>query len=207
MTVADESGQMIGITIPKTWIPINLSTFISPKQLVKSQVFLNAFRSQDLICISDNEAKAIMNRSDASTELDKVNAKYKTKMANRSKLNINTAESTVLHNTSQPSEQSSEQEAQLTPSDEKLMVLVDRFNRNAISDNDAVAQLEAIQPAPTPVALQDAAIKITFTTSPFYVALGEMIGRESFSQTSHLDNESDTTGKPAIEVNTDSFRS
>lgn len=175
LQVIDESGESFAIVVPNTWIPVDLSMFCSIKQLVKSQSFLNAFRNTDLICISSGQAKQILDNPDAQSEAEKVALKYKLNVAAKPSISISTDSSISVNNLpSQPS--SVEDEDTMTPSDEKLLGIVDSFNKNQVSDIDAVNQLKAINPPPRDNAIRESLMRISFTTSPFYITLSDLIG-------------------------------
>lgn len=177
MSATDESGQAFQIVIPNTWIPIDLSTYGSVKQLVKSQSFLNAFRTRDLIAISTEHAKSILRSAEAQEEAEKVNIKYNRTGSGISTetISITTSSSIDINNLpSQPSETAQKEEV-VTASDMALGQLIDQFNKNQIGDAAAVTALLEISPPPQTKALQEGIVSITFTTSPFYMKLADLL--------------------------------
>lgn len=178
LSAVDESGASYAIVVPNTWIPIDLSMYGSVKQLTKSQSFINAFRNRDIIAISAEQAKSMLARPDAKEEAAKVDLKYnKTNVGigSTETIQLSTGSSIDVNNLPQQPSEVAAKEDVLTKSDEALLELVDKFNKNHISDMDAVNALLAISPAPQDETLRNATMSINYTTSPFYLKLSELI--------------------------------
>lgn len=181
VSFTDENGENHGIVFPNTWIPIDASTFASVKQLIKSQTFLGAIRTSDLIVISDDEAKKMLNLPNAKDESANVAKKY----ANiAGVVRASTAGGTVniFSGDTNAAPAMSENESAFSDesvSDPRLNEIVDMFTTQRLGDSDSADALKAISPRPSENALMLALSRITVTNSETYRTIAGILSGES----------------------------
>lgn len=186
ITAQDENGSSFAITIPNTWIPINLSEYGSVIQLLKSNSFLDTFRKRDLIFIAGEEATKLLASGEAQAEKAKVDQKYNSatssaggneqiKISQVSSINENMIASGIA----------GEDKNQPSHSDKLLISIVDRLEGGALDPSQALSELKSISPAPQMNYIQEALMRVTVTTTDFYRELIRM--QETAGQGSQLD--------------------
>ena len=72
MDIKDESGEVVVISIPNTWIPIDLAGFCDPRILLRSQNFRKNVTNNNLVVVSRDEAKQIRQLPAAQDEIKKL---------------------------------------------------------------------------------------------------------------------------------------
>lgn len=65
-------NQSHNISVPNTWIPINLAEQAPAEYLLRSKTFIDQLRNGILTLISDNEAKEIFNDPEAERESERI---------------------------------------------------------------------------------------------------------------------------------------
>lgn len=165
ISAQDETGAPFAITVPNTWIPVNLAEYGNIAQLLKSQAFLDTIRKRDIVCISATEASALLSTPEAREEKQKVDQKYNQSLASHS-----TSEKITISQVSSVSTLAPEpeNEDENTEGDNKLNNLVNQFNENRLTDQQAIEAFKDIEPRPTMDGIQKALMNVKFTTDAFY---------------------------------------
>lgn len=174
ITFADESGVLTGLTVPNTWVPIDLSTYTSTKQLVKSHTFLETFRNSNLICISDAQAKNILSSPKAKEESEKIAEKYKISGSTLVNKDINIFADSSSASPSMETVNKVVEGADAVKS--RLIEVITLFNDNKISESDAIEFVDQLEPQPTQEVIIELLSTINMTNSDFYKSLVERIG-------------------------------
>lgn len=171
VSFVDETGATHGIVFPNTWIPIDAAAYASSKQLIKSQTFLAAVRSTDIVVISESEAKQLLSRPDAKEESKKVATKYAGSAgivsASTDRISIFNGDSGAAP---APDLATLERDAG-SITDSELNDLVVSFNNRTLSDIEVASRIDALLPRPSEDAIIKAMNTVTVTTSETYKSL------------------------------------
>ena len=171
VSFVDETGNTHGIVFPNTWIPIDAAAYASSKQLIKSQTFLAAIRSTDIVVISESEAKQILSRPDAREETKKVATKY----AGSAGIVSATPERINIFNGDSGAAPAPDLSVADTDggslSDSDLNSIVEMFKNGGMSDRDAASRIDNLIPRPSEDAIIKAMNTVVVTTSETYKAL------------------------------------
>lgn len=167
--VLKDGATKVDVLIPDTWLPVDLTAY-APLNVIKASIDLRNFiRSEALILMATDEARAILASSDAQAEIADMRKRQSERPLPVQSPSTLSEKFTIDTGSGVPKAIVEEVELVASP----LEKLVASVNNGNVSDKEAVASLVSLKPTPNDVIA--VLSSIADNTSSFFSALTAII--------------------------------